>query len=143
MSLDIKSRKERLKEDKININLVPFIDILFTILIFIVVTSSFASTAMDDSSQNNVSASGKPNVTDTSGNSEYYIFPVQGLHKVVVNGQDMSSYIKDDSIAIHSQVIDSGQINVDSKNKQILITTPPGMDPKKAVRSPSDKDKVQ
>lgn len=143
MSLDIKSRKERLKEDKVNINLVPFIDILFTILIFVVVTSSFAGTAMQDQSQNNVSALGKPNVTDTSGNSEYYIIPVQGLHKVTVNGQDMSSYIKDDSIAIHSQVIDSGQINVDSKNKEIIITVPNGMDPKKAVRSPSDKDKME
>ena len=69
MSLDIKSRKERLKEDKLNINLVPFIDILFTILIFVIVTSSFAGTADVSDSQQASDATGKPNVTDTSGNS--------------------------------------------------------------------------
>lgn len=138
MSLDIKSRKERLKEDKLNINLVPFIDILFTILIFVIVTSSFAGTADVSDSQQASDATGKPNVTDTSGNSEYYIFPVNGLQKVVVNGQDMSADIQDDSIAIHAKVIDEGNINVDNKAKTIYITTPAGFSPDKAVRNPSE-----
>lgn len=139
MRLDVKSRRERLKEDKININLVPFIDILFTILIFVIVTSSFANTAVDQSQDNPAdSATGKLNVTDTSGNREYYIIPVQGLSTVTVNGQDMSSYIQDDAIAIHSRVIDEGQINVDNKHKAIIITAPAGMNPNDAVRSPND-----
>lgn len=135
MSLDIKSRKERLKDDKLNINLVPFIDILFTILIFVVVTSSFASADVSDSSQAS-DATGKPNVTDTSGNSEYYVFPVSGLQKVIVNGQDMSSLIEDHSIAIHSKVIDEGNINVDNKAKTIYINAPAGMSPDQAVKNP-------
>ncbi|WP_461460840.1 ExbD/TolR family protein [Methanobrevibacter sp.] len=141
MSLDIKSRKEKLKEDDVNINLVPFIDILFTILIFIVVTSSFAGSTADVDSTQTADATGKPNVTDTSGDSEYYIIPVDDLQHVVVNGHDMSNLIQDHAIAIHSKVMDEGQITVNNKNKAIEITTPPGMPPEQAVRNPKEKDK--
>lgn len=140
MSLDIKSRKEKLKEDDVNINLVPFIDILFTILIFIVVTSSFAGSTADVDSTQTADATGKPNVTDTSGDSEYYIIPVDDLQHVVVNGHDMSNLIQDNAIAIHSKVIDEGQITVNNKEKAIEITTPPGMPPEQAVKNPKDKD---
>lgn len=140
MSLDIKSRKEKLKEDDVNINLVPFIDILFTILIFIVVTSSFAGSTADVDSTQTADATGKPNVTDTSGDSEYYIIPVDDLQHVVVNGHDMSNLIQDNAIAIHSKVMDEGQITVNNKEKAIEITTPPGMPPEQAVKNPKDKD---
>ncbi|WP_295722871.1 biopolymer transporter ExbD [uncultured Methanobrevibacter sp.] len=141
MSLDIKSRKEKLKEDDVSINLVPFIDILFTILIFIVVTSSFAGSTADAHSTQAADATGKPNVTDTSGNSEYYIIPVNNLQHVVVNGHDMSNLIQDNAIAIQSKVMDEGQIIVNNKEKAIEITTPPGMPPEQAVKNPKDKDK--
>lgn len=141
MSLDIKSRKDKLKEDDVNINLVPFIDILFTILIFIVVTSSFAGSTADVDSTQTADATGKPNVTDTSGDSEYYIIPVDDLQHVVVNGHDMSNLIQDNAIAIHSKVMDEGQITVNNKEKAIEITTPPGMPPEQAVRNPKEKDK--
>ena len=140
MSLDIKSRKEKLKEDKVNINLVPFIDILFTILIFIVLTSSFAGTTADVDSTQAADATGKPNVTDTSGNSEYYIIPVNGLQHVIVNGKDMSSLIQDDAIAIHSKVIDEGQITVNNQEKSIEITTPMGMSPEQAVKNTKEEN---
>ncbi len=140
MSLDIKSRKEKLKEDDVNINLVPFIDILFTILIFIVVTSSFTGSTADVDSTQTADATGKPNVTDTSGDSEYYIIPVDDLQHVVVNGHDMSNLIQDNAIAIHSKVMDEGQITVNNKEKAIEITTPPGMPPEQAVKNPKDKD---
>ncbi len=141
MSLDIKSRKDKLKEDDVNINLVPFIDILFTILIFIVVTSSFAGSTADVNSNQAADATGKPNVTDTSGDSEYYIIPVDDLQHVVVNGHDMSNLIQDNAIAIHSKVMDEGQITVNNKEKAIEITTPPGMPPEQAVKNPKEKDK--
>ena len=111
MSLDIKSRREKLKKDNVNINLVPFIDILFTILIFIVVTSSFAGTATDANSHQTSDA--------------------------IVNGKDMSYLIQDDAIAIHARVIDQGQITVNNKDKSIEITTPSGMSPNQAVRKPN------
>ena len=44
MAIDVKSYKKRfLHDQKPNINLVPFIDILFTIMIFLVVTSNFSA----------------------------------------------------------------------------------------------------
>ncbi len=133
MSLDIKRHKEKLKDTTPQFNLVPFIDILFTLLIFLVVTSSFSGAGIQDTTDG---ATGKPNITDTSGNSEYYLIPVAGLEKVIVNGQDMSSLIKDHAIAVQTKVIDEGEISIKPKDRSITIITPPGMTPEQAVRSP-------
>ena len=40
MAIDVKSHKKKVLDQKPSINLVPFIDILFTIMIFLVVTSN-------------------------------------------------------------------------------------------------------
>lgn len=133
MTIDIKSHKKRLDAEKPEFNLVPFIDILFTLLIFIVVTSSFSATGVD--SATDASGTGKPNITDTSGNAEYYIVPVDGLQTVTVNGQDMSSLIKDESIGIHARVMDQGEIQIKPQAHSIIITTPSGFDVNKAVHS--------
>lgn len=135
MAIDIKSHRKQLDDDEPEIKLVPFIDILFTLLIFLVVTSSFGSAAMDDSA----SGSGKPNMTDTSGDAEYYLLPVAGLQKVIVNGQDMSSQIKGNAIGVHANVLDQGEIQIKTKEHTIVITTPPGMTPEKAVCKPNSK----
>ena len=89
MTIDVKSYKEKVLNRKPAINLVPLIDILFTIMIFLVVTSNFSATDMsaDDASSTD-SGTGKPNVTDVSGDAEYYIMPVANLHKVVVDGKE-------------------------------------------------------
>jgi len=71
------------------------------------------------------------------GPSEYYLIPVAGLENVTVNGKDMSSLIKDNAIAVHTQVIDGGEIIIKPKNGMIIITTPQGMSADEAVRSPS------
>lgn len=136
MAIDIKSHRKQLDDDEAEIKLVPFIDILFTLLIFLVVTSSFGSAAMDDSA----SGSGKPNMTDTTGHAEYYFFPVAGLQKVIVNGQDMSSRIKGNGIGVHANVYDQGEMHK-SKEHTMVITTPPGMTPEKAVCKPNYKFK--
>lgn len=133
MAIDVKSYKKKINNKKVNFNLVPFIDILFTIMIFLVVTSSFASTS-DITSTTTDAGTGKPNVTDVSGNAEYYIMPVDNLHKVTVNGVDMSSYIRGSAIGVHAQVIDQGQIVI--KPGEIIITTPAGFDVNKAVAAP-------
>jgi len=132
MSLDIKRQKEKLKDKRPQFNLVPFIDILFTLLIFLVVTSSFTSAGIQDTGD----GTGKPNITDTSGNSEYYLIPVSGLEKVIVNGQDMSPLIKNHAIAVQTKVIDEGEISIKPKERSIIIVTPSGMTPEQAVRSP-------
>jgi biopolymer transport protein ExbD len=133
MAIDIKKHKEKLKNDEPEVKLVPFIDILFTLLIFIVVTSSFGAA---DVSHQATAGTGKPNITDSSGNNEYYLLPVAGLQKVTVNGIDMSNQIKDSSIGVQAQVMDSGQIVIKPQDKSVTITTPAGMDPYKAVHTP-------
>ncbi len=134
MRIDIKSYKKKVLNQKPGINLVPLIDILFTIMIFLVVTSNFSATdaQADDSAQ--AGGTGKPNVTDVSGNAEYYVIPVANLHKVVVNGQDMSDAISQNAVGVKANVMDEGQVQI--KPGEIDITTPPGVDPKDAVRSP-------
>lgn len=124
MSLDIERHKEKLKDTSPQFNLVPFIDILFTLLIFLVVTSSFSGAGIQDATDG---ATGKPNITDTTGNSEYYLIPVAGLEKVIVNGQDMSPLIKDHAIAVQTKVIDEGEISIKPKERSIIIITPPGL----------------
>ena len=134
MAIDIKKHKDKLKNVEPEVKLVPFIDILFTLLIFIVVTSTFG--AAEVANQNNGTGTGKPNITDTSGNNEYYLIPVSGLQKVTVNGIDMSSQIRNSAIGVQADVMDNGQIEIKPQDKSITITTPSGMDPYKAVHTP-------
>ena len=134
MAIDIKSYKKRYLDDqKPSINLVPFIDILFTIMIFLVVTSNFSAvdTPMDATDSG---ATGKPNVTDTSGNAEYYVVPVANLHKVTVNGVDRSDAISNGAVGVQARVMDEGQISI--KPGEIIINTPDGISPDKAVQRP-------
>ena len=134
MSIDVKSYKKRfLDNQKPNINLVPFIDILLTIMIFLVVTSNFSAVdAPMDATDSG--ATGKPNVTDTSGNAEYYIVPVANLHKVTVNGVDRSDAISGGAVGVQAKVMDEGQISI--KPGEIIINTPNGISPDQAVQRP-------
>ena len=52
MAIDVGRYKKKVLDNKPSINLVPFIDILFTIMIFLVVTSNFSATDVqtDDAS---------------------------------------------------------------------------------------------
>lgn len=124
MTIDTRAYKNKLRSKQARISLVPLIDVIFTILIFLMVTSSFQ--AVSDS------AGGKPEVSDTSG-SEYYLIPMSGLHTVSVNGVNMSSYIRNSAIAVHTNVIDQGEITIKPKEGLITIVTPPGMSPEEAV----------
>ncbi len=131
MAIDVKGYKKKVLDQKPTFNLVPFIDILFTLMIFLVVTSSF-NTAVDMQAADD-SASGKPE-SDISGGEEYYIVPVANLHTVTVNGQDMSSEIRNGAIGVHAEVIDNGQVSI--KPGEIDIQTPSGFDASKAVHVP-------
>ncbi|MDP3065207.1 MAG: biopolymer transporter ExbD [Methanobacteriaceae archaeon] len=128
MAIDTRAYRNKMRSKQARVNLVPLLDVIFTILIFLMVTSSFQ--AVSDTS------SGKPEVTQTSGTSEYYLIPMAGLNTVTVNGVDMSSYIRNSIIAVHTQVIDEGEIIIRPKDGIIIITTPPGMPPEKAVSIP-------
>lgn len=129
MAIDMSEYKNNLRKNNPNINLVPLIDVIFIILIFLMVTSSFQAASQPESS------SGKPEI-EASGPSEYYLIPVAGLKKVLVNGEDMSSYIKNNAIAVHTRVINEGEIIIRSKNGMIIITTPPDLPANKAVITP-------
>lgn len=135
MAIDVGKHKKKVSDNKPSINLVPFIDILFTIMIFLVVTSNFSATdvQMDDSDVVE-DASGKPNVTDISGEAEYYVMPVANLHKVTVNGQDRSDAIAGSAVGVLATVIDEGQITI--KPGEIIITTPAGVSVEQAVQRP-------
>ena len=136
MAIDVRKHKKKVIDQKPSINLVPFIDILFTIMIFLVVTSNFSATdAQTDDSSVASDATGKPNVTDVSGDQEYYIMPVANLHKVTVNGIDKSNLISGSAIGVQARVIDEGQIVI--KPGEIIITTPAGISPDKAVQRPN------
>ena len=135
MAIDVKRHKKKVLDQKPTINLVPFIDILFTIMIFLVVTSNFSATDVQtDESDVADSASGKPNVTDVSGDQEYYVMPVANLHKVTVNGHDYSNAIAGSAVGVQAKVIDEGEVVI--KPGEIVITTPPGIAPEKAVQRP-------
>ena len=135
MTIDVKAYKKRFLDDKPNINLVPFIDILFTIMIFLVITSNFSATDVQaDTANPDDGGTGKPNVTDVSGDADYYIMPVANLHKVTVNGVDRSDAISNGAVAIHAEVIDKGQISI--KPGEIIITTPSGISVEDAVQRP-------
>ena len=134
MAIDVRKHKKKVLDQKPSINLVPFIDILFTIMIFLVVTSNFSADVQTDATDAAESASGKPNVTDVSGDQEYYVVPVAGLNKVTVNGQDRSDAIAGGAVGVQAKVIDQGEIKI--KPGLIEIITPPGVPPEVAVKRP-------
>ena len=135
MAIDVGKHKKKISDQKPNINLVPFIDILFTIMIFLVVTSNFSATDVQtDAADVAEDASGKPNVTDVTGDQEYYIVPVANLHKVTVNGQDRSDAISGSAVGVQARVMDEGQIII--KPGEIDIKTPSGISPEQAVQRP-------
>jgi biopolymer transport protein ExbD len=135
LAIDVGKHKKKVLDNKPSINLVPFIDILFTIMIFLVVTSNFSATDVQTDDADVVEdASGKPNVTDVSGDAEYYVMPVANLHKVTVNGQDRSDAIAGSAVGVQAMVIDEGQITI--KPGEIDIKTPAGISPDKAVQRP-------
>ncbi|MBE6508883.1 MAG: biopolymer transporter ExbD [Methanobrevibacter sp.] len=135
MAIDVGKHKKKISDQKPNINLVPFIDILFTIMIFLVVTSNFSATDVQtDAADVAEDASGKPNVTDVTGDQEYYIVPVANLHKVTVNGQDRSDAISGSAVGVQAKVMDEGQIII--KPGEIDIKTPSGISPEQAVQRP-------
>lgn len=131
MVLDVSKYRNKLRNNNPRFNMVPFIDVVFTILIFLMVTSSFSGGG--DQTQ---SAAGKPQVDQGSGTSEYYLIPVAGLKRVTVNGIDESSYIRNGAIAVHTTVVDGGEIIIRPKNGEIIITTPSGFPSEKAVKAP-------
>jgi len=130
MALDTSRYRNKLQDNNPNVNLVPLIDVIFTILIFLMVTSSFQAVADTSSS------SGKPEINQTTGPSDYYLIPVAGLKLVTVNGVDMSKYIKNGAIAVHTRVIDEGEIIIKAKEGAIVIIAPSDMSPDKAVNIP-------
>ncbi|WP_405293300.1 ExbD/TolR family protein [Methanobrevibacter sp.] len=135
MAIDVKKHKKKFLDQKPSINLVPFIDILFTIMIFLVVTSNFSATDVQaDTTDDIQDTGGKPNVTDVSGEEEYYVMPVANLHKVTVNGQDRSDAIAGSAVGVQANVIDQGQVTI--KPGEIVITTPPGVSVDMAVQRP-------
>jgi biopolymer transport protein ExbD len=135
MAIDVKKHKKKVLGQKPSINLVPFIDILFTIMIFLVVTSNFSATDVQaDTADDLDQGTGKPNVTDVSGDQEYYVVPVANLHKVTVNGQDRSDAIAGSAVGVQARVIDEGQVII--KPGEIVIETPPGISVDQAVQRP-------
>lgn len=129
MAIDTHIYRRKLRSKQARVNLIPLIDVIFTILIFLMVTSSFQAVS-------DTSTSGKPQVSQSSGSSEYYLIPVAGLKKVTVNGVDMSKDIRNSAIAVHTRVIDEGEIIIKPKDGSIIITAPSGMSPDKAVSIP-------
>lgn len=134
MAIDVRKHKKKVLDQKPSINLVPFIDILFTIMIFLVVTSNFSADVQTDDADVADDASGKPNVTDVSGDQEYYVVPVANLHKVTVNGQDRSDAIVGAAVGVQARVIDEGQVII--KPGEIVIEAPPGISVDQAVQRP-------
>ena len=135
MAIDVKKHKEKFLDQKPTINLVPFIDILFTIRIFLVVTSNFSATDVQADTTDDVKdTGGKPDVDSVSGDQEYYVMPVANLHKVTVNGQDRSDAISGSAVGVQANVIDQGQVTI--KPGEIIITTPPGVSGEQAVQRP-------
>ena len=135
MAIDVRKHKKKFLDQKPSINLVPFIDILFTIMIFLVVTSNFSATDVQADTADDIDqGSGKPNVTDVSGDQEYYVVPVANLHKVTVDGQDRSDAIAGSAVGVQARVIDEGQVII--KPGEIVIETPPGISVEQAVQRP-------
>jgi biopolymer transport protein ExbD len=129
MALDTSRYRNKLRQNNPQVNLVPLIDVIFTILIFLMVAASFQAA---DTSAN----SGKPVMNQTTGPSDYYLIPVAGLKTVTVNGVDMSKDIRNGAIAVHTRVIDEGEIIIKANTGSITITAPSGMSPDVAVNAP-------
>ena len=122
MSIDTKRFKDRVEQQTPKINLVPLLDVIFTIMIFLLVMLSQTSLDVPDNyTQDQVSA--KP--TAASGTSDYYLLPLNGLHKVTVNGVDYSQDIRGGAIAVHTRVMDEGKIEMDASIGTIIIQSPP------------------
>lgn len=121
MSIDTKRFKDKIEHQTPNINLVPLLDVIFTIMIFLLVLlSQHPMETPENYTQDQISA--KP--TAQTGDSEYYLLPLNGLKKVTVNGVDRSSDIRQGAIAVHTRVMDEGQIMMDSSTGTITITSP-------------------
>jgi biopolymer transport protein ExbD len=129
MALDTSRYRNKLRQNNPQVNLVPLIDVIFTILIFLMVAASFQAA---DTSAN----SGKPVMNQTTGPSDYYLIPVSGLKTVTVNGVDMSKDIRNGAIAVQTSVIDEGEIIIKANDGSITITAPSGMSPDVAVNPP-------
>jgi biopolymer transport protein ExbD len=129
MALDTSRYRNKLRQNNPQVNLVPLIDVIFTILIFLMVAASFQAA---DTSAN----SGKPVMNQTTGPSDYYLIPVAGLKTVTVNGVDMSKDIRNGAIAVQTRVIDEGEIIIKANTGSITITAPSGMSPDVAVNAP-------
>lgn len=133
MSIDTKRFKDRIEQQTPKINIVPLLDVIFTIMIFLLVVLSQSPTDHPDSyTQDQVSA--KP--TSSSGTSQYYLLPLNGLTKVTVNGVDYSSDIRGGAIAVHTRVMDEGQIVMDASTGTITIQAPSDL-ANIAVKAPS------
>ena len=128
MPIDVERYKRKIRRANPRFNLVPCIDILFTLLIFLVVTSSFQGI-----NEGTSSSSGKPEPRETLGPSEYYLISVAGLKKVIVNNVDKSEYIKNSAIAVHTRVLDEGEITIRPREGLIIIQTHQGFPVNKAV----------
>ena len=120
MAIDVRSYKMKVLNQRPSFNLVPFIDILFTLMIFLVITSSF-STTPDMPTTDQDGGTGKPNMTDSSGLKEYYVV-------------DMSDMIRNNAIGVLASVMDEGEVTI--KPGEITITTPSGISPSEAVHVP-------
>lgn len=133
MSIDTKRFKDRIEQQTPNINIVPLLDVIFTIMIFLLVMLSQTSLEVPDQyTHDQVSA--KP--TSASGTSEYYLLPLNGLKHVTVNGVDHSDNIRNGAIAVHTRVMDEGKIEMDASTGTITIQSPPEL-ADKAVKRPS------
>lgn len=121
MTIDTKRFKDKIEQRSPNINLVPLLDVIFTIMIFLLVMlSQHPTNDIQNYTQDQISA--KP--TSQSGTSEYYLLPLNGLHKVTVNGVDRSDMIRNGAVAVHTRVMDEGQIVIDSSSGSITIKSP-------------------
>lgn len=133
MAIDTKQFKDKIKQQNPNINLVPLLDVIFTIMIFLLVVLSQTPTSdLTHYSQDQISA--KP--TSSTGTSEYYLLPLNGLKKVTVNGVDYSDKIRNGAVAVHTRVMDKGQITMDSSTGTITIKSPEDL-ASIAVKSPA------
>lgn len=132
MTIDTKRFKDKINQRTPNINLVPLLDVIFTIMIFLLVMISQQPSMDQNYTPEQISA--KP--TSQTGTSEYYLMPLNGLHKVTVNGVDKSEYIRSGAIAVHTRVMDEGQIVMDSNTGSITIKSPAELEDI-AVRAPS------
>ena len=132
MTIDTKRFKDRINQKTPNINLVPLLDVIFTVMIFLLVVLSHNPTDAQNYTQDQISA--KP--VSSSGTSEYYLLPLNGLHTVTVNGVDKSNLIRNGGIAVHTRVMDEGTITMDSNSGTITIQSPGDL-ADVAVKAPS------